>query len=139
MRKVGKPPGQLVVQAQLFFVDQFEQQRRDIGDCDRAVAKVHGGGGRHAGHRVADGPRHDLLAGHGDPDQHRLQMRLRHEVTHNPDDRVALAPLLVGDEAGPVRGGAQPASSPRARTEHPRRRKTGMRRSYRKAAKPVKA
>lgn len=51
----------------------------------------------------------------------------------------ALAPLLVGDEAGPVRGGAQPASSPRARTEHPRRRKTGMRRSYRKAAKPVKA
>ena len=51
----------LVVQAERTLFLQQQRQRGDVGDGDGAVAEVHGGGGRHAGHRLADRLGEDLL------------------------------------------------------------------------------
>jgi len=63
----------LFVEADLVLVDEFEQKRGDIGDRDGAVAEVHGRGGWHARHRLADCQGGPLATVVGDPHDGRLE------------------------------------------------------------------
>ncbi len=76
-----------------------------VGDRDRAVAKVHVGGGGHAGHGVADGPRDDLFAGRGNPDDHRFRCACAMKSRTTRITASALASEPFADEIGGAVGG----------------------------------
>ena len=118
---------ELVVEAQLLLVDEFEQQGGDVGDRDRAVAEVHVGGRGHAGHRLADGLGDDLLPVDGDADDDRLQVLCAMVSRTTRITASASAVSVVGDGVSPGSApGAQPVSRTRAQSAESRRRTTGI-------------
>jgi hypothetical protein len=80
IRQVGKPLRDRIVQADDALIDELQEHGRDVGDGDGAVAEVHVGGSRNAGHRLAVGGGDHLVTADGDADDDRLQPVLRQGI-----------------------------------------------------------
>jgi hypothetical protein len=107
--QVGQPLRQRIVERDHSLVDQPEEERRDVEDGDGAVAEVHVGRGRYAGHRLAEGGRDHVLAPDGHAQDDRPDVLPRHHLARDGDDR--LSPIGRGSRRRrgltPRRGGAR--------------------------------